>query len=107
MRSWTDGGNADHTQGRWARLLAAPPALLWLVGLGLAPAAGCMGARPGVEHPGPQRPGTAVTADALAAPGDQTARGAGRARHGLRSVHPWKFGLFCSSTGIDIWIASP
>jgi len=73
MRSWTDGGNADDTQGRGARLLAAPPALLWLVGLALATAAGCRGARPGIEHPGPQRPGTVITADAIAASGAKTA----------------------------------
>jgi len=73
MRSWTDGGNADDTQGRGARLLAAPPARLWLVGLGLATAAGCRGARPGIEHPGPQRPGTVITADAIAASGAKTA----------------------------------
>src|SRR5437879_7714074 len=73
MRSCTDGVNADHTQGRGARLLAAPPPHCWLVGLGLATAAGCRGARPGIEHPGPQRPGTVITADAIAASGAKTA----------------------------------
>ena len=41
--------------------------------LGWAAAAGCSGGHPGIEHPGPQRPGTVITADAIAASGAKTA----------------------------------
>jgi len=41
--------------------------------LGWAAAAACSGGHPGIEYPGPQRPGSVITADAIAASGAKTA----------------------------------
>ncbi len=39
----------------------------------LASVVGCAGAQPGIARPAPQRPGTFITADAIAASGAKTA----------------------------------
>src|SRR2546422_1634832 len=76
MPSWTDGRPIDRGDG--GRKVLRPLRRFWLLGLGLASAAGCGGARGGVEQSNAPRGGRVVTADDIAASGAKTAWGAVR-----------------------------
>src|SRR5438477_433630 len=72
---WEEGyGNMitlDHGFGLVTRF--AHCSKISVASLGWAAAVGCSGGHPGIEHPGPQRPGSVITADAIAASGAKTA----------------------------------
>jgi outer membrane cobalamin receptor len=71
MRSWTDGRRTRGGDGgrEWLR----PLRRFWLLGLGLTSAAGCGGARAGIEQSSAPSGGTVITADKIAASGAKTA----------------------------------
>src|SRR2546428_5875401 len=74
MPSWTDGRPIDRGDG--GRKVLRPLRRFWLLGLGLASAAGCGGARGGIEQSNAPSGGRVVTADDIAASGAKTAWGA-------------------------------
>src|SRR5437588_804696 len=82
LSSSTTMKQAHMTAHRLARLRRS-----CVASLGLAAAAGCSGGHPGIEHPGPQRPGTVITADAIAASGAKTAWDAVRLT--VKNVQLW------------------
>src|SRR5256886_10039982 len=71
MPSWTDGRPGDRGDG--GRRVLRPLRRFWLLGLGLASAAGCGGARGGIEQSNAPSGGRVITADDIAASGAKTA----------------------------------
>src|SRR2546429_2044100 len=71
MPSWTDGRPGD--RGDVGRRVLRPLRRFWLLGLGLASAAGCGGARGGIEQSNAPSGGRVITADDIAASGAKTA----------------------------------
>src|SRR5207244_11224224 len=71
MPSWTDGRPIDRGDG--GRKVLRPLRRFWLLGLGLASAAGCGGARSGIEQSNAPSGGKIITADVIAASGAKTA----------------------------------
>src|SRR5256885_15485050 len=71
MPSWTDGRPIDRGDG--GRKVLRPLRRFWLLGLGLASAAGCGGARGGIEQSNAPSGGRVITADDIAASGAKTA----------------------------------
>jgi len=71
MPSWTDGRPIERGDG--GRKVLRPLRRFWLLGLGLASAAGCGGARGGIEQSNAPSGGRVITADDIAASGAKTA----------------------------------
>src|SRR2546426_4304770 len=71
MPSGTDGRPIDRGDG--GRKVLRPLRRFWLLGLGLASAAGCGGARGGIEQSNAPSGGRVITADDIAASGAKTA----------------------------------
>src|SRR2546426_9206411 len=71
MPSWIDGRPGDRGDG--GRRVLRPLRRFWLLGLGLASAAGCGGARGGIEQSNAPSGGRVITADDIAASGAKTA----------------------------------
>jgi TonB-dependent receptor-like protein len=71
MRSWTDGRRTHGGDG--GRGVLRPLRRFWLVGLGLASAAGCGGARAGIEQSNAPSGGRVIMADAITKSGAKTA----------------------------------
>ena len=71
MPSWTDGRPIDRGDG--GRKVLRPLRRFWLLGLGLVSAAGCGGARGGIEQSNAPSGGRVITADDIAASGAKTA----------------------------------
>src|SRR6266550_5416083 len=71
MPSWTDRRHTDGGDG--GRRVLRPLRRFWLLGLGLVGAAGCGGARAGIEQSNAPSAGTVITADKIAASGAKTA----------------------------------
>src|SRR6266550_369978 len=71
MPSWTDRRHADGGDG--GRRVLRPLRRFWLLGLGLVGAAGCGGARAGIEDTNAPSGGRVITADAIAKSGAKTA----------------------------------
>jgi outer membrane receptor protein involved in Fe transport len=71
MPSWTDGRPVDRGYG--GRGVLRPLRRLWIPWLGLLSAAGCGGARSGIEQANAPRAGKVITADMIAASGAKTA----------------------------------
>ena len=71
MPSWTDGRPIDRGDG--GRKVLRPLRRFWLLGLGLASAAGCGGARGGIEQSNAPSGGRVISADDIAASGAKTA----------------------------------
>ncbi len=71
MPSWTDRRHTDGGDG--GRRVLRPLRRFWLLGLGLVGAAGCGGARAGIEDTNAPSGGRVITADAIAKSGAKTA----------------------------------
>jgi outer membrane cobalamin receptor len=71
MQSWTDGRRTHGGDG--GRGVLRPLRRFWLLGLGLASAAGCGGARAGIEQSSAPSGGRVIMADAIAKSGAKTA----------------------------------
>ena len=71
MPSWTDGRPIERGDG--GRKVLRPLRRFWLLGLGLASAAGCGGARGGIEQSNAPSGGRVISADDIAASGAKTA----------------------------------
>ncbi|PYP41998.1 MAG: hypothetical protein DMD42_12765 [Gemmatimonadetes bacterium] len=71
MRSWTESRRTKVSDG--GRGVLRPLRRFWVLGLGLVSAAGCGGARSGIEQSNAPSGGKIITADVIAASGAKTA----------------------------------
>ena len=71
MRSWTEA--RSRRAGEGGRSVLRPLRRFWLLGLGFVSAAGCGGARAGIEDTNAPSGGKVITADAIAKSGAKTA----------------------------------